>query len=436
MDGEFGPPASRQRDRRRIVDVPSEPGVVARAFRSLRSLVPFGSRRRTAGLEAELVTLPATRRRFPWTLLSFLALVVIPAAAAVLYLVFLASNQYLAEARAVVRSAEQESAVQSAMAAGGSTGAKSGATSALSLATIGPDAYIVTNYIRSRAMVDDLSKTMDLRAIFRRPEADFWARLKSDSTIEELVEYWHSMVATYVDGPSGIITVKIRAFRPDDALMLAQAAVKLSEQLVNDISDRARRDAMQFAEREVVRADGRVSTALNELRRYRDQEGLIDPIKTADETSKLVMQLLTEKIRLESDLFVASRSLTKNAPSVQNLSTRLEIIDVQITKLKEKLTGDTPEVRNVAAKLSRFEELEVQRQFAERLYTMAQDGLERARMTAERQAVYLTVFVQPSLPEDYAFPRRVSYSILIPLALLLVWSIMALIWASVEDHRI
>jgi capsular polysaccharide transport system permease protein len=211
--------------------------------------------------------------------------------------------------------------------------------------------------------------------------------------------------------------------------------VKLSEQLVNEISERARRDAMQFAEQEVRRADARVRNALLELRRYRDESGLIDPVKAADETSKLLMQLMAEKIRLESDLFVASRTLNRNAPSIQTLTSRVEIVDLQIAKLKAKLTGETEDARNVAASLARFEELEVQRQFAERLYTMAQDGLERARIMAERQSVYFAVFVPPALPEESLFPRRIANSILVPLALLILWSIAALVWASVLDHR-
>lgn len=437
MDGDIGQkPRTRRRDPRLVTDVTPSPGIVARALRTARSFVPLRLRQVEVEPEPDLATFPATRRRPPWVLISFIACVVLPAMAAQVYFIFIATDQFIAEARAVVRSAEQESAVQSAMSQSGSSGAGSNSTSALSLSTLGPNAYVVTNYIRSRAVVDDLGKMMDLRAIFRRPEADFWARLKSDATVEDLVDYWKDMVTTYVDGPSGIVTVKIRAFRPDDALALTQAVLKLSEQLVNEMTERARRDAMQFGEREVQRADVRVRAALGELRHYRDDEGLIDPVKTADETGKLLLQLLAEKIRLESDLFVASRSLTKNAPSVQNLTARLEITDVQISKLKEKLTGETPEIRNVAAKLARFEELEVQRQFAERLYTMAQDGLERARMTAERQAVYLTVFVPPSLPEDSLYPRRVAFSILAPLALLVLWSIVALIWASIEDHRI
>lgn len=433
MDGNIGQPRTRQRSQRLVTEVAPARGFMSRAFHSVRNLVSLRSR--AAAPETDLVAFPATRRRLPWVLISFLACVVVPAAIAQIYVVFIASDQYVAEARAVVRSAEQESAVQSAMASSGSGGA-SGATSAISLSTVGPNAYVVTHYIRSRAVVDDLGKVVDLRAIFRRPEADFWARLENNATVEELVDYWKKMVTTYVDGPSGIVTIKVRAFRPDDARALAAEILKLSEKLVNDMSDRARRDAMQFAEGEVRRAEARVRTALVDMRRYRDDEGLIDPVKTADEISKLLLQLLGEKIKLESDLFVASRSLARNAPSIQNMTARLEITDVQIAKLKDQLAGDTPEVRTVATKLSRFEELEVQRQFAEKLYTMAQEGLERARMTAERQAVYLTVFVPPSLPEYAEFPRRVAMSILIPVALLVVWSIVALMWASVEDHRV
>ena len=109
----------------------------------------------------------------------------------------------------------------------------------------GQNAYIVTSYIQSRAIVDDLSKTLNLREIFRRPEADFWARLKRNAWIDELTDYWKSMVSTYIDAPSGIVTLQVRAFRPDDAVALAKAVLTLSETLVNRISDRARQDAME-----------------------------------------------------------------------------------------------------------------------------------------------------------------------------------------------
>ena len=370
-----------------------------------------------------------SRRPF-WPGIAFLAFVVLPSLAAQVYLAFFATDQYLAEARFAVRTAEIASPMDKLPSAGFSIGA------APIYSSSSQHAYIVSSYIRSRAMVDDIMKEIDIREIYTRPEADFWARLKANATIEQIRDYWAIMVSCYVDAPSGIVKVQVLAFRQKDAVRIAEAVLRLSEKLVNDISARAREDAMNTAGQEVRRADGIVRTALAHMRQFRDTEGFIDPVKTADETGKLLATLVGEKIRLESDYFVATRTMAKDAPSVQNLRNRLDSIEVQIDSLKSRLAGNSSQARNIAGALSRFEDLELQRRFSEKLYTMAQDGLERARMQSERQAVYLTVFVPPAVPEEASYPRRIAYSIVIPFLLSILWGIGALIAASVEDHRI
>ena len=67
---------------------------------------------------------------------------------------------------------------------------------------------------------------------------------------------------------------------------------------------------------------------------------------------------------------------------------------------------------------------------------MAQDALERARLRAERQNLYVSVFVPPSLPEEAQYPQTLALSFIIPLTLLIVWGILALISAAIEDHRL
>jgi capsular polysaccharide transport system permease protein len=135
-------------------------------------------------------------------------------------------------------------------------------------------------------------------------------------------------------------------------------------------------------------------------------------------------------------LFVASRDLDDTAPTVRVLKSRLEAVERQITEQKSKLTRTDGAGQTVAASLVKFEELELQRQFAEKLYTLAQADLDRARLRADRQSVYLTVFVPPSLPEESRYPRRIAFPILIFLGLAVVWSIVTMIIASVEDHRL
>ena len=376
------------------------------------------------------ISVAAPRTRPPAYLISFFLMVVAPACAAGLYFAFLASNQYVAEARFAVKSAQVETLGDKLKSALSSVTATIG-TPAMS----GQDAYIISTYIRSRAIVDDLSRTLDLRAIFRRPEADFWARLKDDASAEELVAYWQGMVSVYVDALSGVLTVSVRAFRPDDALALSRAVIAASETLANSVSARAREDAMKRSESEVRRGEVKVVAALTELRAFRDEQGLIDPVAAATSTGTLLTGLLAEKIKVQNNLFVAVRAMSEDAPTVQALKTRLEGLDRQIDDLKGKLTGNAAGAATIAGVLSQYEQLELQRVFAEKLYEMAQDSLERARQKAEAQNIYVSVFVPPALPQEAKYPQRLSLSLLIPIGLAILWGIFALIAAAIEDHR-
>jgi capsular polysaccharide transport system permease protein len=367
-------------------------------------------------------------------LASFVACVLVPAFAATIYFALFASNQYAAEARFAVRTVNADGG--DAPKDEGSSGSSGGSSVNFSFTASGQNAYVVTSYIRSRAIVDDVNAKLNLREIFRRPEADFWARLKRDASIDDLSEYWGSMVSTYIDAPSGIVTLQVRAFRRDDALALGKAVVEASEMLVNRISERARRDAMEMSEKEVRRAYEGTQASLSELRRFRDSAGIIDPTQAAGEIGKLLAPLMADKIRLESDLFVASRDLDDSAPTIRALKSRLETTEKQINELKSKLTRTDGAGRTVASALVKFEELELQRRFTEKLYSLAQADLDRARLRADRQSVYLTVFVPPSLPEESRYPRRIAFPILIFLGLAVVWAIVAMIFASVEDHRL
>lgn len=369
------------------------------------------------------------RRRPSVYLMTLIFFVVLPSIATSIYFAFIASDQYVAEARFAVKAMQFGDDLDNTKSA--LSKLTSGAVPALADQSV----YIIANYIHSRAIIDDLSKTLDLRQIFRRSEADFWARLKDGATAEELTDYWKDMVLTYVDGTSGIVTIETKAFRPSDALALSNAIIASSEKLANEVSARARSDTMKWSEEEVRRAEGMVETALRNLREYRDTEGYIDPVAAATSTSKLLLSAMGDQIRLQNEYFVASKVMSKEAPTVVTLKTKLDAVDQQIDQLKSRLTGSSPEGATIAASLVKFESLELQRQFAEKLYQLAQDSLERARIKAERQNIYVQVFVPPALPEYAKLPERVSLSLLIPIALLIIWGIFALTAAAINDHR-
>ena len=393
-----------------------------------RALTPF---RRAKGREVVVPTTaplqllpdqiaePRSRARMV-VILSFLIVAVLPAVAAGVYLFAFASDQYVAETRFAVRNAEAPSGADGVSGEVGGVGG-----GAMSLLTGGPnlageDAGIIASYIHSRAAIEEISRKVDVRAIFQRPEADFWARLPADATTEELTKYWNKMVSVYVETSSGIVQVSAAAFRRQDALDLTKAILAASETLANSLNLKMQADQTRLAEDEV----------------FRNAQHLIDPEESAKSTGKLLLQLMSDKIETEGKLYVMQRAQGVNAPGITGIKARLDSINTHVTELQNQMAGDKQVSQNMAATMARFEELELKKVFSEKMFEFARQGLERARLSSIRQSIYLAVFVPPTLPQDFSFPERYVDLFFVLLVSIMTWSSGAVITSSVLDHRL
>jgi capsular polysaccharide transport system permease protein len=337
----------------------------------------------------------AIRRRWPWVV-GLICGYILPALLVVGYFGIGMSNQYISEARFAVRGGEQVSADLVSSLTG------------LSSFTQAQDSLIVVNFVKSQAIVDQLEHAIGLRALFSRRDIDWLSRFNDKNSIEKLVKYWRWKISTDIESPSGIITVRVSAFSPADAQKITNAVVSLSEQLINTMSNRARRDAVEEAESELARAEQRLGKARVALRDLRNAQSTLDPRRTAEGINKLIGELRLERARLEEEVNSAKRSqITESAPQVQVLRTRIQAVADQIVDLERQMTSATGDsVGTVSSKITPFDELELERQIAEKQYTLAVAAFERARINAERQKMYLTTFVAPLLPEESEWPKR------------------------------
>lgn len=399
-----------------------------RLFATMRKLLP----RSNADNGSEAATLwlrVPTPPGYGTTLILF---VILPSIAYALYLFLLASDQYMSEARFAIHSSQVV-----ALSDSGSTSSSSSAGNMGAPSLAGQEAFVVADYIRSAAILGDIGSSIDVKAIYNRPEIDFYSRLGQKVSRERLLDYWKGKVATFVDGPSGTVTVTVRAFRQVDARDLLQAIISASEKLVNGMSQRVRDDAMASAETEVSRAEMKLRDALNEMRTFQEKVGFLSPETAAASTSKLLLEAMSEKLKLENDYFVSLQAMSPTAPSVVAQKSRLDALTQQIDRLKANLTGNGKGTEGaIATSISEYERLELQRVFAEKMYDLSTRALERARQRAEQQAVYLSVFVPPLIPEEASFPRRIPQSLLLPVGLLILWGILALLVATIEDHNL
>ena len=360
---------------------------------------------------------------------QFSLFVLLPTALIAAYLFIVASDQYIAEARFAVRGNVEPM--------GDTT---LGEFTSLIRKHNSQDSFVIKDFIGSHNIVEQVEKALGVSTMFSRPKLDLWARYWGPLPIEDLTKYWNRQVDAHIDVISGIITLTVRAFAPEDALAIATDVVARSEKLINDISRRAQADMVRQAEADAAKTQERLRNAYLGLQQFRNRWGIIDPAKSAEATAMTLMTLRKDKLKAESDLQVLRGSnLDEKSRSVQVLAANVAAIDQQIRQLQDQLTTDgitAGSATNMTQALLEYEGLQVERTISEKLNESANFLLDRARVEAGKQHVFLSTFVPPSLPVASLYPRR-GYALVVAFfCFLVLWSSTSLVIGGINDQRL
>ncbi|MDB5512826.1 MAG: Vi polysaccharide export inner rane protein VexD [Enterovirga sp.] len=347
-----------------------------------------------------------------FALWSAILVFILPTLGGALYYGVLASDQYQVETQFAVRARQ----IEPTDILGKLTGVPS-----LQQAQ---DALVVVDYIYSRSIVEKLDEMLNLRAMYARPEVSWLDEFDPSKPIERLTKYWRKMI--HVDVSTvGIISVHVRAYRAEDAQKIGEAVIQLSEKLVNDMSVRSRQDAVVKAQRDVRAAEERLIELRDELRRVRNREGVIDPKKAAEQMLLVLTQARAQRIKIEDEIKVGMRTLSASAPQMQIMNARLNAITSQIAALESEMTArEGSPGGGLAQAFTSYDKAMLDQVSAEKLYTVISASLEKARMDANRQQVFLETFVEPVLPQEPEFPRRSWNTFLVALGTFVGWFLL------------
>jgi capsular polysaccharide transport system permease protein len=369
----------------------------------------------------------ALRRRLGLLGYSFVVTVLLPAVAVLFYLAAFASEEFVSEARFAVRAASETSASPA-------SDLMSMVSSFTGVRSTNQDAFIVIDYIRSRKIIDDLGGSRFVEGYYSGGDIDWISRLQIGETLEDIWDYWRSKVSAIIDTQSNILTLRVRAYSADDARAIAQKIVARGENLVNQISERSRRDAVERAEREVQAALQKLAAIRQALLEFRNRSSNIDPVASATSFAETMTKLMRDKIALENTRESARPQLDANSPIMRVLDTQIASLDTQIKSIQNRLTSQTPDSSTISGQLTDYEDLQLQSQFAEKLFSITQSVFEKARVEQDKQQLYLAMVVPPTLAEEASYPRPLTGSAITFALCLVIWSMFSLVIASIRDH--
>ena len=353
----------------------------------------------------------------------FWALVGLPTLIAGVYYFAIASDLYVSEVKFVVRGPAKTpaSALTALMQAAGS-----GASS--------EDAYVVHDYLTSRDAVRRLEREHELRILLSRPEGDLLSRFPGiwfwRSDFEQLYWAYSRFVSIDVDASSGISTLQVKSYRPEDAQRIAQALLTFSEELVNALNTRARHDALAAFQREVAASEQEIGRIQGQLTSYRIKQRMLDPKSASVGPLELVAQMNGQLANAKSQLAEVTKN-APNSPQVPLIKTRIGSLEKLIAEERSKITGDS---NSVATALTEYERLDVQRLLAEKTLASVFTSLEAARLEAQRQQLYLETVARPNLADYPLFPKRTASFATVVMTCLLGYGIAWLLVAGIREH--
>lgn len=360
---------------------------------------------------------------------SLIIFVLIPSIAAAIYYFLIASSQYISETRMIVRTIGVSEQFD--------TSEKREGRSMIGGDSLTQDSYIVANYLKSPEIVRRLDSEINLRRFFWRDNIDLLSRLSDSARFEDLYEYWLKHVDTYVDGPSGIIIFTFRAFSPEDSVKISKAALAAADEMIDKISEKAKRDLVVRVETDVNASLADYRAALDELRDYQNKTGILDPLSSAKMLSAIISKLTEQKLQLTVSLKSLEAANADDTARGRELRRSIQAIDDQIAVRQNSMAGrEATDGAQLSSSLTEFSRLETRRIVTQAIYEANVRNLDTAKSTALKRTTFISVFSDSHIPEDSNYPDRFSNWIILTVGLLTLWMTATLIWMSIEDHRV
>lgn len=350
--------------------------------------------------------------------------IVTPLIACGLYLGVISKDRYVSESQVLVKDSGRAVGaglnIQALLGGGGDTSGRD-------------DATVLKQYIESPDMLAKVDAKLKLREAFGNVGFDLINRLKRDATREELLKYYLRRVSVDVDDKTGITTIRTQGMSPEFAQKFNRVLLSESESFLNELSHRISRNDMQFAREEIDRSYDEVKDARDAVIAFENRTGMLDPTATAEAGGRMVVEMQAKQAELEAELRNLLTYMNDDAPPVVAKRNALSSLTAQIAVEKAKLIAPSDGKMNRTA--AQYAELKARLQFATDIYKVSLSTFEKARIESAHKAKNLSVIVAPNLPEEAEYPRKLHILASVAVGLLLLFGVIKLTQAIVEDHR-
>jgi capsular polysaccharide transport system permease protein len=201
------------------------------------------------------------------------------------------------------------------------------------------------------------------------------------------------------------------------------------------MTDKARRDTLQFAQQELDKAEGRLIKASTELATFQNAHGVLDPQAGGSSLQSMIAgmeaNLAATRAQLQTQLALGARGPVEKA-----LEARIAAGEAEIRNVQKQLTqqGGSVDHSSASALISDIQPLQAELDVAQKDYEYALEFRQAARRSAERTARYIVSYVTPVMPVEPIEPQRWRKITLVWFITVVGGGIIVLLTATLREH--
>lgn len=354
----------------------------------------------------------------------FVLCVLIPSLLSFCYYFFIASDLYTSESSFIIRSPDRQSSssgLNLILRSAGFTRAQD-------------DSYTAEAFIISRDALNQLEKKLHISQQYGSNQVDFVNRyggLFEDKNFESLYKYYKEKINVKTDTTTAISTLKVKAYTPEAAYQINEQLLHMSEQLINNINNNARRDLITFAEGEVRKAGAQATDAAQALTQYRNRNRVFNPegqsTQVLNQITKLQDQLVQSKMQLAQ-----LQNVAPDNAQIAPLQVQIRVLEQEIQNQKSSVVGDK---QSFTSQSGNFQRLTLEKELADKQLAAAMSSLEQARNDVIRKQLYLERVAKPNIPDAALEPKRLKGFVATLLLGLITWGILSMLVAGTREHK-
>src|SRR5436190_4353225 len=350
----------------------------------------------------------------------FLVLFLIPLLVITFYELALASNRYLSETSILI---SQES-----------SGSTTFDVSFLGLPSSADDkdALAMVEFITSRDMLYYLDDKLHLRDHYSASRVDWWARLSNTASFEQFHEYMAGWLTVFYDTTSKLIRLQLQTFDQNYSKAVLEAILARSQEFIDHLNAKVTAEQTRFFDDKMVESEARLKQAKQALLTFQRANRLL----TTDAESAVVLRniqsLETLLAKEKSDVDAASKTLTENAPRLQQMRQGIAALQNQISTEKERLSGVS--TSSISELDEQYRDIQLNLEFVTTMYKSNLAQLEQARIEAARRVKFLVVVATPSIADESQYPSRPYVIITAAIIFLALYFVGALVVSILREH--